>query len=253
MNASTQYRDVSDEFQIYRHHHGIKLVRPDKNQSRAHYYARHAVKNILELPINIIFLDRDSAIQRINENNALTCGYQSVKHALGKSIRDAYKTQSADFSIRHDVEVLTHDAMIIKEEYCERKDETSFWTLTAKLPWYGQHDEIIGIFGCSIAMGFEKLPSIQDALTAFMKLGILTVTETQRTLPGSCILNYYFTQRETEILRLLVRGKTAREIALTMNLSTRTVESYLENIKTKTDSATKSELIEKVIDYFIAL
>ncbi len=71
MNTSLKCHDVSDEFKVYRHHHGIKLVRPDKKKSYSQYDARHSVKNILELPINIIFLDRNSSIQKINENNTI--------------------------------------------------------------------------------------------------------------------------------------------------------------------------------------
>lgn len=50
------------------------------------------------------------------------------------------------------------------------------------------------------------------------------------------------TQREVSCVSYLLQNKTAQETADLMNISRRTVESYLENIKIKLDCDTKSEL-----------
>ena len=44
----------------------------------------------------------------------------------------------------------------------------------------------------------------------------------------------------------MIRGKTAKEIAVILNLSPRTIEHHIENIKIKTNSDSKSELIDKM-------
>jgi DNA-binding CsgD family transcriptional regulator len=54
-------------------------------------------------------------------------------------------------------------------------------------------------------------------------------------------------ERQTECLFFLLRGKTAKEIAKILNISPRTTECHLEEIKYKLNCATKSELIEKAI------
>jgi len=56
------------------------------------------------------------------------------------------------------------------------------------------------------------------------------------------------TMRELQIARLLVRGKTAKEIAAVIDRSHRTVEHHIEKIKNKTGSTTRSELIQYIID-----
>jgi DNA-binding CsgD family transcriptional regulator len=247
--------DISEELLVQHHNRGIKLVRPDDKRFNLDNNMGHSVKTLLQSPINIIFLNHHSVIQNINENNVITCGYSSIKDAYGKTIRDAYCKKSADFSINHDVKVLAHNNMIIKEEYCERIDEIAFWTLTAKLPWYDNDNSIKGILGCSIAIGLNGMPNVHDTLISFMQLDIFKRTATksskQRFLPGSFIGDFYFTKREAEVLRLVVRGKTAKEIAIKLSLSPRTIETYLATIKIKTNSSTKSELIDKVMDYFI--
>lgn len=60
--------------------------------------------------------------------------------------------------------------------------------------------------------------------------------------------NFKFSQRETECLYFLVRGKTAKGIAQILNLSVRTIESYISNLKIKLGCYSKTELIEKAIE-----
>lgn len=64
-----------------------------------------------------------------------------------------------------------------------------------------------------------------------------------------------FTQRELMCIHYLLQYKTATEIAFFLNLSKRTVESYIEHIRLKLNCTSKSELIEKIkkIPYCSAL
>lgn len=54
------------------------------------------------------------------------------------------------------------------------------------------------------------------------------------------------TERQIECCLLLLQGKTAREIGASLKLSTRTVEYYLNIIKTKLDCKNKAELLLKL-------
>jgi DNA-binding CsgD family transcriptional regulator len=54
--------------------------------------------------------------------------------------------------------------------------------------------------------------------------------------------------REKECLRLCLSGETAKGIASILHLSTRTVESYFENIKIKLNCFNKTELLKKAKD-----
>lgn len=49
--------------------------------------------------------------------------------------------------------------------------------------------------------------------------------------------------RELECLFCMLRGMTAKEIGIKINLSKRTIESYIENIKNKFGCNTKSEML----------
>lgn len=55
-------------------------------------------------------------------------------------------------------------------------------------------------------------------------------------------LKQLLSQRELETLFYVLQGKTAKEVARILNLSFRTVEGYIDNIKIKYNCRTKSEL-----------
>lgn len=56
----------------------------------------------------------------------------------------------------------------------------------------------------------------------------------------------YFTKREAECMVLLLRGKTINSVATKLNLSPRTVEYYVKNMKIKVGCRTKFELIDLI-------
>lgn len=56
----------------------------------------------------------------------------------------------------------------------------------------------------------------------------------------------YFTQREAELMALMMRGKKNDDIAKILKLSPRTVEYYLELMRDKLGAKTKFELIDMI-------
>ena len=65
----------------------------------------------------------------------------------------------------------------------------------------------------------------------------------------------FFTEREREILNLIAEGYKSTEIADDLNISVRTVEKYLYNLRKKTNLHDTSSLLEyafekKVIDIY---
>jgi DNA-binding CsgD family transcriptional regulator len=87
----------------------------------------------------------------------------------------------------------------------------------------------------------EKDPSQVDPIEAFiqsLKPECLTI----KTGAIDCC----FTKQESTCIHLLCQGKSAKEIGLDLNLSYRTIEFYLANIRKKSGIHKKSELIQTV-------
>lgn len=63
---------------------------------------------------------------------------------------------------------------------------------------------------------------------------------------GSKYSGTYFTKREADCMFLLLKGKTINSVASILNLSPRTVEYYIKNMKSKLGCRTKFELVDLV-------
>jgi DNA-binding CsgD family transcriptional regulator len=224
------------------HQQGVKLMGPGKNTDQG-----LTVGKLFNLPLNIIFLDHESSsILDINERNASTLGCQSPQQAIGKKIHNFYKENAADFSIKHDLETLNSEMLIIKEEFCERRDNTLFQVITAKVPCYNAENVLIGIMGYSIPLNLGY--DFQNAMSAFCKLTNTINSRWQPPLRN--IHGIYLTSRESQCLHYVREGKTSKMIGKILNLSPRTIEQYMTKIKIKFKVTSKTELMEKILNDF---
>ncbi len=242
--------DLSDELLVYRFGQGIKLLRPN-HQSRQKQISlgrstQHTVGSMLKVPMCCYFDDLDITIQRTNEHNAEACGYDSAKEGVGKTLFDIFDDSAANLIFNKDKEMLQANRMHFAEETALCKDDIQYQALSVKFPWYGDDNCIIGMMGFSIVLGKQPLA---ESLAQITQLGLLNNTSSS-ILPGLEIDNQYLSKRESECLRLTVRGKSAKQIAIELEISRRTVEEYLNNIKLKLGVFSKSELIDKVFDTF---
>lgn len=65
---------------------------------------------------------------------------------------------------------------------------------------------------------------------------------------GEKFKDVYFTKREADCMTRLLRGKTIEGVAKELDLSPRTVEFYIKNMKKKLNCKTKFELIDLVLE-----
>lgn len=65
---------------------------------------------------------------------------------------------------------------------------------------------------------------------------------------GKKFKNVHFSRREAECMAQLLRGRSIRGTAKKLDLSHRTVEFYVKNMKRKLNCNTKYELIALVVD-----
>lgn len=92
---------------------------------------------------------------------------------------------------------------------------------------------------------------LKEVLDKNSKLSVLAYTcstkrNNKKFFLGPPYPEIYFTNREAEVMVQLLLGKTISAVAFTLNLSSRTIEFYVKNMKTKLGCRTKSELIGKV-------
>ena len=64
---------------------------------------------------------------------------------------------------------------------------------------------------------------------------------------GDAYPNIHFTPREAQCMVLLIRGQTMKTAARCLQLSPRTVEYYVRNMRIKLQCSSKAELIDRVM------
>lgn len=232
--------DTSEELLVYRYKQGVKLISPEKARNiLPHNYMGHTVGSLLNLPICAYFDDPEIIVQNMNELNAEAGGFESVQNSLGKTLFDVFTAKTAQIIVDNDKEVIRSQKIQIVEEEAYRKDDLFYQALSIKFPWYNSENKVVGLFGFSIMLGKQPLA---ESLALITKLGLLNY-KSDHILPGSTFCDSYLSKRESQCLHYYVQGKTAKEIGKALQLSPRTVENYIQNIKTKLNIWTKAELI----------
>ena len=233
--------DTSNELLVYRYKNGIKLLKPSALISaRNEHFTQHTVKTMLTMPFSVYFDNHDAVIQRLNEYNVELCGFDSEKQATGKSYFKRFTTNTAHSLLQYDQEAMTNEATKIYEETVQYDDQDGIHCLlSVKMPWYSVENKVIGLFGCCINL--DKSP-ISDFLTSMTKMGLFNIFE-NKNIDNEKI---FLPKQQKTCATYLLQGLTNNDIALKMNLSRRTIESYIETMKNKFHCRNKTHLILKL-------
>lgn len=106
---------------------------------------------------------------------------------------------------------------------------------TKKMPIYDDIGNVLGVLGYSHPITKKNF-----------KLGEIIV-ESLNTVTELCSQNYKeLSVRQIECLYYLLRGMSNKEIGALLQISSRTVESYLEQVKIKLRCLNTSDLIRKI-------
>lgn len=114
------------------------------------------------------------------------------------------------------------------ENNTEQITQSSTSNNRVKIPFINRYGEMIGL----LEILFPPQEAAQDPLPEEQPISE----------------NVSMTKRERECLLYLSQGKSAKEIARLLNLSWRTIEYYIENMKKKWGCTKRTELVVKAIN-----
>lgn len=110
---------------------------------------------------------------------------------------------------------------------------------------YHEHNKIKGVYIDMIDLGNVS----QLSLSHYIKRPNIHISEHTKILIDAYKAQQknIFSQRELQCIQLLLQGLIIKDIAAALNLSPRTVESYLNNIKSKLGVNRNTQIISKVM------
>lgn len=240
-----KHLDIKRDFLIERCGGGIKFVRPEPGSGLTQ------VGSLMEQQFNVYFVNAASEAQDLNNQTLAACGWDSTREVLGKSVIDVWGESAALREvIVNDREVMTSKTLRIAEEEVICSEGLSHSALSFKWPWHATDEKIAGLLGCTLVTGMPGYVSLPEFLATLVKTGLLNTAATPSCLPGLMLDETYYSKREKQVIYYMLRGNSAKRIARVLNISHRTVERHFENIRIKAGVRNKSELIEKLLDYF---
>jgi len=175
---------------------------------------------------NIYFKDVHAVYQWCNLAQLSLFHYNDVS---GLSLIDLFDKKTANQLEQVDRQVVSSGNRMIFIEEGPYPNGSYTKTLSIKQPLKSDVGEILGMIGFSVILHDKQV--LQEQFFARTKQNGLS-------------------KQQSECLYFLMQGYSAKEIALHMHISFRTVESYLDVIKNKLNCIKKSDLINLAFSYY---
>lgn len=227
--------EVHAEFVIQPYQHGVRLVRPHGDE------AGISVAQMNHLSVQTAFTNRDHQFMAMNKLCLQVLGAGGERDCLGKT--PAYFTNK-EFGLqvlRNFDAVLGAESMQVIEEVGRRHDDMPIQSIVFRLPWYFD-DKVIGLYSIALLIDPASMSGFAENMSQLLSTGLVNAYRPAMQQKKSV---NHFTEREQEVLQHLVVGLTAKKIAEILRISPRTVEHHIENMRDKTGSANRVELISK--------
>ena len=185
-----------------------------------------------DLPFHIYWKDQDGIYLGCNDTQARTTGLAKADDILGGTDFDFCWYKSAPILRKNDERVFTQNRPIsvIESSFSSYYNKLISYT-SYKVP-FKTTKKTLGVIGFSVPVnGF-----LSDITPTF-----------DEAQPNIASQSVNLTSRQADCLYYLAQGMTAKAIASTLQLSVRTVEHYIENIKHKLGCYSRSDLINKAL------
>jgi DNA-binding CsgD family transcriptional regulator len=174
-----------------------------------------------------------------NDAVAKMLGFAKGSDLLGYTDFDLCWADSAPHFRHNDNQVIASEKPIVAIESGRLIDGKQSTAFSHKFPLRLRSKRIVGVICTAIAF---------DNTLPMKELHESKTNSWQHALDSIANENK-LTKRQKQCLYYLIKGMTIKEIAHQLTLSARTVEHYLETVKTKLNCHSRSQLIASVLDY----
>lgn len=186
----------------------------------------------------------------VNEQCAYMVGYDNVEEIYGKKM-DEIRCKAAEtvpiWIEQNQMVLKTNKSIKLLDIHPYRNNEIKV-ILSQKLPFFDDKGNAIATLFHGVEINQNNLTNILMNIAKLdMKYQIKNNINQRSYYIGNSLKDSGLTNREIECLFYAVRGKTASQIGKILSISKRTVETHINNIKSKLGCVTKSDLIDMAV------
>lgn len=196
-------------------------------------------------------LTKDSKHVLVNQPSLQLTGFKSIETLFGNSYQDMHCKASECHDLFSDADkqvVETESSIKILSYSCFAGDN---WTtiIGQKSPLRNKNKKLIGVQHFLLDVSDLQLIDLSRfLLQRDRKYQPKALRNQFNYVLGDNLKIQDLSTRQSECLFLLLRGRSAKAIANMLNISQRTVESHIEEVKIKFKCHNKQQLIEKSIN-----
>ncbi len=195
-----------------------------------------------QLPGYAAIKDLDARYVRANNKLSTLTGFAHQHDMIGLLDSDlkCQAAESANTYRKEDLDVIARDEAIQLMCFDNYANNDARLLHTVKSPLRDENGEICGIMNQAQELTLDGMSRILLRMNDSLLNGRPVTFEIRENYHGINL-----SRRECECLFYLLRGFSATDISNTLNLSKRTIESYIENIKSKLKCDSKKQIFEK--------
>ncbi len=198
----------------------------------------HKDYEILESSGLFAIKNKDLSIVRCNTNFLVCNGKKTEKDICGLDDFNLPWREYAEIYHKHDLDALLGKIYKQIVPVVDWKKRASV-VINHKRPIFDNNNVVTGLISHATDVTGTIVEGIVGNFMKFLPPEVtksFTIENKQNTIKLS--------KRQKQCLLLLARGKTATDIANILNISNRTAEHYIDDVKVKLNCATKQELID---------
>lgn len=174
-----------------------------------------------------------------NENYAKAAGIESPHQIIGKTDEQMPWSHLTDYFRAGDYGVLQGVNRINSVEVSDTIDNVKD-TLVTENQLLDKNDKCIGIIGSLIDITGKQL---------IKKAGYFDAFSNRYYLGEEDFGGTYLTMREISVFKRILLGYTAQQTASSLQISRKTIEGYIENIKYKLQAKSRGEIVSTAIQF----
>ena len=195
---------------------------------------------------NVFLKSTCGNVLNINDSTMKTFNL-STSDIIGKNDYELFPTKASVKIMENDQNILKQNQLQFLIEQSSVSDTKPEMFLSIKIPVQDLSNNIAGVMGVAFPLAKTDMVTITNAINSLEIFPSIPLI-----MPQAYITKKYkkFSKRETECAYYLVRGMTYKEIGNILNISTKTVEYNIDNMKTKLDCYKKSQLVSKILEEY---